>query len=39
MAEKNIREEFTLENIDETKNYFVREIQQNELMCQKHKKV
>ena len=39
MAEKNIREEFTLENIDETKNNFVREIQQNELMCQKHKKV
>ena len=32
MSEENISQEFRLENIDETRNYFVQEINQNELM-------
>ena len=39
MAEKNINQEFKLENIDETRSYFVKEIEQNALMCKKHEKV
>ena len=39
MAEKNINQEFKLENIDETRSYFVKEIEQNTLMCKKHEKV
>ena len=39
MVEEIISQEFTLKNIDETRNYFVEEIKQNELMCNKHKKV
>ena len=39
MTEKNISQEFRLENIDETRNYFLEEIEQNELMSRKHKKV
>ena len=39
MVEENISQEFRLENIDETKNYFLEEIEQNELMSKKHKKV
>ena len=39
MAEKNISQEFRLKNIDETRNYFVEEIERNELISQKHKKV
>ena len=39
MAEENISQEFRLRNIDETKNYFIEEIKQNELMSKKHKKV
>ena len=31
-------EEFELTNIDETRNYFIEEIEQNELMSKKHKK-
>ena len=38
MAERNISQEFRLENIDETRNYFLKEIEQNELMSRKHKK-
>ena len=38
MANKNINQEFRLKNIDETKNYFIREIEQNELMSKGHKK-
>ena len=37
--EKNIRQEFKLRNIDETRNYFVDEIDQNESMSNKYKKV
>ena len=32
-------QEFRLKYIDETRNYFLEEIQQNELMSRKHKKV
>ena len=39
MAEENISHEFRLKNIDETRNYFYKEKQQNELMCRKHEKV
>ena len=28
-----------MKNVDETKNYFIEEINQNELMSKKHKKV
>ena len=36
---KNTSQEFRLKNIDETRNYFLGEIKQNELMSKKHKKV
>ena len=39
MAEENIRQEFRFKNVDETRNYFLEEIKQNELMSKKHKKV
>ena len=39
MSKENLSQEFRLKNIDETKNYFIEEIEQNELMCKKHKKV
>ena len=39
MAEENKSQEFCLKNIDETRNYFVKEIDQNEFMSKKHKKV
>ena len=39
MSEKNISQEFILKKIDETKNYFINEIIQNELMSKKYKKV
>ena len=39
MKEKNISSEFGLKDIDETRNYFVEEIEQNELMSRIHKKV
>ena len=32
-------QEFRLKNINETRNYFLEEIDQNELMSKKHKKV
>ena len=35
----NMSQEFGLKKTDETKNYFLEEIEQNELMSQKHKKV
>ena len=35
MAEKNISQEFRLKNIDETRNYFLEEKEQNELMRRK----
>ena len=36
MAEENIRQEFRLQNIDETRNYFIEEIKQNQLLSKKH---
>ena len=39
MSEQNISQEFRLKNIDETRNYFLKEIEQNKLMSEKHKKV
>ena len=39
LAEENISEEFRLKNIDETRNYLIEEINRNELMSKKHKKV
>ena len=39
MPEENISQEFRLENINETRNYFLEEIEQNELMSRKHEKV
>ena len=32
-------QEFRLKNINETRNYFLEEIEQNELMSRKHEKV
>ena len=39
MAEENIIREFRLKNIFETRNYLIEEINRNELMSKKHKKV
>ena len=39
MAEENISQKFRLKNIDETRNYFLKEIEQNELMSKKQKRV
>ena len=39
MCEENICEEFRLKNIYETRNCIIEEINQNELMSKKHKKV
>ena len=37
MVEKNMSQEFKLKNINERRNYFVEEIQQNKLLSKKHK--
>ena len=37
MVEQNISQEFKLKNIEEIKNYFIKEINQNELMSKKQK--
>ena len=39
MTEKNIGQDFRLEEIDQTKNYFTEKIKQNELKSKKHKKL
>ena len=39
MAEENISQEFRLKNIDETRNYSIEEINRNELISTKPKKV
>ena len=39
MSEENISQEFRLKNIDETRNYLTEEINQNQLMSKKNKKV
>ena len=38
MNEDNVSQEFRLKNINETRNYFIEEINQNELMSKNHKK-
>ena len=38
-TEENISQEFRLKNIDETRNYLIEEINRNELMSKKHKKI
>ena len=39
MEEENIIQEFRLRYIDETRSYFIEEINRNELISKKHKKV
>ena len=39
MVEKNIRQEFRVKKIEETKNSFIEEINLNGLMSKKHKKI
>ena len=39
MVQHNISQELRLKNIDETRNYFIEEIKQNEFMSEKHKNV
>ena len=39
MKEENISQQFRLKNIEEIKIYFIREIDQNELITKKHKKL
>ena len=39
MVEKNIRQEFTLKSIDETVNYFIEQIEENELISKKRTNV
>ena len=35
MVKENVSQEFTLKNIDETRNCFIEEINRNELMSEK----
>ena len=39
MAEEKINQEFRSKNINETRNYFLKEIEKNELMSKKHENV
>ena len=39
MVAENIGQKFRLKNVDETRNYFIEEINRNELMSKKHEKV
>ena len=39
VSEENVSQEYRLENIDDTRNYFIEEINQNYLISKKHKKV
>ena len=39
MKEKNTSQGFRLKNTEKTRNYFLEEIEQNELINRKHKKV
>ena len=39
MREENISQQFRLKNIEEIKNYFIKETDQNKLMSKKHKKI
>ena len=39
MVEEDINQELRLKNIHKTRNYFLKEIEQNELISSKHNKV
>ena len=39
IADENVSQEFRLKNIDETWHYLIEEVNRNELMSKKHKKV
>ena len=39
MTEENIRQKFRLRNKDETRNHLTEEINRNDLMSKKHKKI
>ena len=39
MSDHKVSQEFRLEKIDETRNYFIEEIKQNDLITKKYKKV
>ena len=39
MAEENISQEFRLKNLVETRNYLIENINRNDVMSKKHKKV
>ena len=39
MVEENISQEFRLKNIDRTRNYLIEEINRNELISKKHKRI
>ena len=39
MTEENISQEFRSKEIDKTRNYFIEETKQNELISKKHKKI
>ena len=39
LVEETMSQEFRSKNIDETKNYFLEEVKQNQLISWKHKKV
>ena len=39
MPDENINQEFKLKKIDQIRNYLIEEINRNELMSKKHKKV
>ena len=39
MPKENMNQEFRLKKTDEIRNYLIEEINQNELMIKKHKKV
>ena len=39
MVEENVSSQFILKNIDETRNYLLEQIEQNELMSSKYKMV
>ena len=38
MTEENISQQFRLKRIDETRNYFIQEIKQIDIMSKKYKK-
>ena len=39
MSEENISQEFRLKNIDEIRNYFIENVNQNKFMSKEHEKI